>query len=163
MDTTEYLQALRQRLAPYYDFKPANTEKLAFELIAECNHAEEAYFLAKSIKLYGINNNEYIYLHALPNALDANTWEKYCTYIINKIRNLQPNKEHMSSIFHLVFLISYPLDRGLHPTINKFKFHKDHSFTLKGWSDLSIIIVELPNQVITTNKLGAKSIKNFQL
>ena len=43
----------------------------------------------------------------------------------------------------------------------KFKYSKDFLFTLKGWCDIRLILVDLERNEIITNKKGREVKKNY--
>ena len=62
----------------------------------------------------------------------------------------------MSSIYALVLICEEGIEEKALADLQKLRQHKDYCFTLKGWSDLALYIVDIPAQRLYCNKAGAK-------
>lgn len=161
MDGQAYLQLLEQRLQRYFDKKPLN-ETLPFALIAELNAADEGYFMVPSIKTYSVQHNEYLYIQLFEKAVSKEEVDSYIYLLKERMQTLKTTTEHMSSLFALVFICEAGIEPNLVKQLEKFRYHKDYCFSLKGWSDLALYIVDIPAQRLTYNKAGQKSAEYFK-
>lgn len=161
MNGQEYLQQLEQRLAQYYDKKPL-PKAPAFVLAAELNAADEGYFIIPDLKTYSVQHNEYLYAARFDKQLTAETAAPYLQFTKEAMAALKTTTEHMSSIYALLFICEAGVDDKTLADLQKLRQHKDYCFTLKGWSDLALYIVDIPAQRLYCNKAGAKEKALFE-
>lgn len=163
MTSEEYLTILRQRLARYFDFKDVDADcPIPYALLAELHSADEGYFVVPSLKTYSVKHDEFIYiLNIEENGVEAAF--KAAEHIKEAMRSLKPDREHMSSIFILVCLCENGVNDADLQQLLKIKYHKDYAFSLKGWSDLAVIVADLPNKQIHCNKAGRKIDQYFKI
>lgn len=158
-----YLQTIENRLSAYFDVKSPTNESLAFNFVAEMNSADEGYFLLPSIKTYSVKHNEYLYIRCFNEEISFEVLNKYLAYIKGKMQYLKPNTEHMSSIFALVLVCENGISQEAVKYLEKYKYHKDYCFTLKGWSDLAVLTVDLTSETLYYNKVGQKISSSFKV
>ncbi len=162
MDSKEYIDRLRTRLSRYYDFK-----ELAFalpvELCAELNVSDEGYFLIPALKTYSVSHNEYLYVVLVKEQLSEELLTSYLELLKNSMKVYKPQENHMSSIFSIVFVCEKPLPQELIHKYVGFKFHKDYMFTLRGWSDLALYLVDMSVEALYHNKAGKKNAGYFSI
>lgn len=162
MNSQEYLNMLKTRLAHYYDEKPLSQQvSPEFILAAELNAADEGYFLIPDLKTYSVRHNEYLYVQRFSQPLTLNLLEPYLDFAKKAMSDLKTTTEHMSSLFTLVFVCEAGIAAQELPTLTKIKQHKDYCFTLKGWSDLALYFVDISSQTVHYNKAGAKNSQLF--
>ena len=161
MNGQEYLQQLEQRLAHYYDKKPL-PQAPAFVLAAELNAADEGYFIVPSLKTYSVQHNEYLYAAHFDKKLTADMAVPYLQFTKDAMAALKTTTEHMSSIYALVLICEEGVEEKALADLQKLKQHKDYCFTLKGWSDLALYLVDIPAQRLYCNKAGVKEKAIFE-
>ena len=161
MNGQEYLQQLEQRLAHYYDKKPL-PKAPAFVLAAELNAADEGYFIVPTLKTYIVQHNEYLYAARFDKLLTMDMALPYLQFTKNAMAALKTTTEHMSSIYALVLICEEGIEEKTLAELQKLKQHKDYCFTLKGWSDLALYIVDIPSQRLYCNKAGVKQKALFE-
>ncbi len=160
MDAKKYLELLEQRLQRYFDKKPLPPE-LPFALVAELHAADEGYFFIPSIKTYSVQHNEYLFVQCFATPLTNEMLQPYLDYLRGRMNALQTTTEHMSSLFTLVCVCDTGIAPELAAIMQKYKYHKDYCFSLKGWSDLAIFLIDTPQEKIFYNKAGKKTAALF--
>lgn len=160
MDGKTYLKLIEQRLQRYFDNKTLD-EALPFALIAELNASDEGYFMVPSIKTYSVKHNEYLFVQRFTKTVTKEQIEPYINLIKEKMQTLKTTTEHMSSLFALVFICEDGMAPNLENYLVKIKYHKDYCFSLKGWSDLALYVVDIPSQKLIYNKAGQKTAGYF--
>lgn len=156
MNGQEYLAQLQKRLAHYYDLK-AVPQQPEFILAAELNAADEGYFVVPNLKTYSVQHNEYLYVQRFTVPLTQEMLIPYLAYTKKAMAELKTTTEHMSSLFTLAFICEAGVAEAALEDIKKIKQHKDYCFTLKGWSDLALYFIDIPQQKLHYNKAGAKN------
>lgn len=158
MDEQSYLELLQQRLTHYFDLR---TPPPPFLLAAELRAADEGYFLVPKLKTYSVQHNEYLYLQSFTQPLTPEAAQPYLDFCRARMQELQTTTEHMSSLFLLLLLCPNGVTEAARQQLTQLRLHKDYCFTLKGWSDLGVIIVDLARQSISYNKAAVKSVELF--
>lgn len=162
MNGKEYLATLQQRLQHYYDNKPLPASP-AFVLAAELNAADEGYFVVPSLKTYSVQHNEYVYVASFNQSLTAELVAPYLQFTKNAMDSLKTTTDHMSSVFELVLICENGIDSDALAQLVDTRQHKDYCFTLKGWADLALYIMDIPAQKLYFNKAGDKNQKLFSV
>lgn len=160
MDGKEYIATLQQRLQHYYDNKPL-PKSPAFVLAAELNAADEGYFVVPSLKTYSVQHNEYVYVASFTQPLTAELAVPYLQFTKDSMDALKTTTEHMSSVFALVLICENGIDSDALTQLVRTRQHKDYCFTLKGWADLALYIMDIPAQKLYFNKAGENNKKLF--
>lgn len=160
MNCKEYLEIFTRRIEPYYDIKETKTP-LPFSLQAELHASDEGYFLVRNLKTYSVQHHEYIYVVTITQTLTMEIVKPYLDYIKNIMINLKTTTEHMNSLFSLVLLCTEGCDPLIQTSLCKLKYSKNYCFSLKGWSDLAIYLINFPLQKIYCNKIGKKNLKLY--
>ena len=163
MKVNNYIEMLQRRLAPFFNFKNPEEYTLPLQLAGELNATNERYLLVRKFNIYTINNDEYLFVQSFNEPITQITLSTYISWIKTKMQTLKPRQNHMTSSYILVLVSEFPVSEESINYITTFKYHKDYFLTLKGWSDLALIIVDLTNDKIITNKFGKKASVNFKL
>ena len=162
MDANTYLQNLQQRLQHYYDNKPL-PDAPQFVLAAELNAADEGYFVVPSLKTYSVQHNEYLYVARFTQPLTAELAAPYLQFTKMAMASLKTTAEHMSSVFTLVLICESSIDSEVLAQLVRTRQHKDYCFTLKGWADLALYLVDIPAQELYFNKAGTNNQRLFAI
>ena len=162
MDGNTYLKLLERRLERYFDKKALVQDELLFSLVAELNASDEGYFLVRSIKTYSVQHNEYLFVKHFPAEVTKDELQPYLELLRQRMQQLKTTTEHMSSLFALVLICEQGMGEVLKQELSKYKYHKDYCFSLKGWSDLAVYVVDIPKQEVTYNKAGRKTKQYFE-
>lgn len=162
MNAQEYLTLLKKRLAHYYDEKPL-PKSPQFTLAAELNAADEGYFIVPNLKTYSVQHNEYLYVQTCTAPLTETQIEPYLQFTKQAMNDLKTTTEHMSSIFMLAFICEAGIEQNALEKLIHLRQHKDYCFTLKGWSDLALYLIDIPQQKLYYNKAGGKNTALFSL
>ena len=109
-----------------------------------------------------MQHNEYLYAARFDKQLTAETAAPYLQFTKDAMAALKTTTEHMSSIYALLFICEAGVDDKTLADLQKLRQHKDYCFTLKGWSDLALYIVDIPAQRLYCNKAGAKEKALFE-
>lgn len=162
MNGQAYLELLKKRLSHYYNIKEnQNKTQPEFALQAELNAADEGYFIVPNLKTYSVQHNEYLYVQRFAQPLTLLLAEPYLAYTKQAMAELKTTTEHMSSLFSLVFVCEAGIEGEALTQLTRLRQHKDYCFTLKGWSDLAVFLVDIPSEKLHYNKAGAKTAATF--
>ena len=162
MDGQAYLKVIEKRLERYFDKHPLVQDDLQFSLVAELHASDEGYFLVHSIKTYSVQHHEYLFAKHFEQTVTMQDLLPYLELLRRRMQELKTTTEHMSSLFTLLIICEQGMDDTLKQELVKYKYHKDYCFSLKGWSDLAVFVVDIPKQEVTCNKAGRKTMQYFE-
>lgn len=164
LDIQAYKKFIQEKLTRNFDF--LDVEKFPLfkvVLFAEHKQSNEKFFFTKRVSLYSIENDEYIIMCEITKPLsiaDIQHYGEQCKNYISKM--LQISSNHMASVFTLVLVSSLQIPSEVVVAIKKVKFHKDFMFTLRGWADLALIVVDLEARQVYHNTFGKKMVQNYK-
>ncbi len=161
MTPIEYLEMIKTRLMRFYDFETTPAGNLDFALTAELHASDEGYFLMPSIKMYSVQHHEYLFVVNLTSVKDYDVLTPYLDYLRRLMQDLKTTTEHMNSLFTLLVIAKHTPTAAFIQQVEKYKYHKDYCFTLKGWSDLAIFVADLEQEKLYYNKAGKKTSNYF--
>lgn len=158
MDEETYAAWLKERLEGAFEFRdPAAFSFLPLALWAVCKRVDEKFFFTRKINLYTVKTDAYVLLHHARQPLTAALLETYREAVrqyLKKSFKAPPN--HMSSLMTLVVTTDSLTDET-RAAAEKLTYHKDFMFTLRGWADLALVIVELATGEICCNAMAKRS------
>ena len=106
--------------------------------------------------------NEYCIVNAY-NAVNMEDVVEYTEYLKTLINDLvKPHREHKSSTITGVIVCNTSVDKSTENFIKKFKFNKPYKLYFHGWSDIRLLLVDLSNNLVVSNKQG-KSVKKVYI
>jgi len=106
--------------------------------------------------------NEYCIVNVY-NSIHMEEVIEYTEYLKTVINNLvEPHREHKSSTITGVIVCDTSVDKNTENFIKKFKFTKPYKLYFHGWSDIRLLLVDLSNNLVISNKQG-KSVKKVYI
>lgn len=165
MDCSTYLDMLSDRYARYFDVQ-RNYELLdnKLDIFAEYRVKNEKYFLMKSAVIYSFDNFEYCLAKCFKDGITADELQQFTDYLIKAVKQIvKPSTEHMSTFLSGVIVSEKGFSNEVIEKAQSFKYSKDFLFTLKGWCDVRLILVDLEGNEIITNKKAKEVRKNYEI
>ncbi len=77
------------------------------------------------------------------------------------IKLVNPNGEHKSSIITGIIVSKTNISKDIWDYTKKFKYNKYYKFTLHGWSSVKLVVIDLFNSKIITNKAAREDYKVY--
>ena len=106
--------------------------------------------------------NEYCIVNAY-NTVNMEDVVEYTEYLKTLTNDLvKPHREHKSSTITGVIICNTSIDKTTENFIKKFKFIKPYKLYFHGWSDIRLLLVDLSNNLVISNKQG-KSVKKVYM
>ena len=100
--------------------------------------------------------NEYCVVNEY-NTINMEGVVEYSEYLKTLINTLvKPHREHKSSTITGVIVCNTAIDKSTENFIKKFKFNKPYKLYFHGWSDIRLLLVDLSNNLVISNKQGKK-------
>jgi len=163
MNCSTYLDKLCERYKSYFDVHRDYEllgEKL--DIFAEYKVHSEKYFLFKSAVVFSFDNFEYCLAKCFNSEISINDLDNYSNYLINAVNKIvKPSSEHMSTYLSGIIISEKGFTQEVITKAQKFKYSKEFLFTLKGWCEVRLILVDLKRNDVITNKQGKKVEKSY--
>ncbi len=124
---------------------------------AKFHSRTEKFVLTKSVKMWGVETNDYVYIFSTPflNSEEfINCKEKS---IKDGLLQIQPHSEHMCSYITAVILTD-EMDQTIIPDIKACKFSKNFLLTFHGWAILRLLVVDINTSTVISNRAGKELI-----
>lgn len=124
------------------------------------NSYSEKYLLVKEVQLWETKAFEHIFFIQKEN-LDLSTLEELLSLIPSYIEpnlirkgNKYPEKNHMYSYITFVILANNIPDLEVIKRVKKYKFEKSYLFSIRGYSQSRIVLIDTNNKNIYSNRSG---------
>lgn len=100
--------------------------------------------------------NEYCVVNSY-NEVNIDDVVEYSEYLKTLLNTLvKPHIEHKNSTITGVMVCNTSIDKTTERFIEEFKFSKLYKFYFHGWSDIGLLLVDLSNNLVISNKEGNK-------
>ncbi|MBC7086943.1 MAG: hypothetical protein H5T96_00475 [Tissierellales bacterium] len=163
MESIQYIDFLKERLSKYYDItENYMISDINFEVIAKCNVISERYFFTKGAVIDSFNTYEY-YLIKTIDTYNLDYFKSLLEKIITNLDSYEVEENHMRTIVNLVFLINENSGENIENFVKKFRYSRNIKFGLKGWIEASLVLVNLKENIIISNKKGKDIIEFLKI
>jgi hypothetical protein len=163
MDKTLYLEILNQKFQRHFQIK--NNEIIfqkQFDLYAKYSETTGRTFVTQKDIIDKFEVNEHCFVKTMEN-LDLETIYNFSEFFKQLTINLvKPHKEHKSTNITGVLVSENPISEDIQNFVKKFNYSKYYKFYLQGYSDVRLVVVDLTNKSVITNKKG-KEVKKVYL
>lgn len=165
MKNSEYREKLESSLKSYFDLEyDKEIKEFKFDIIGKFHQRSAKYMFLKEAEIYAFQTNEYIFYSMIDKSFNADKIKRYYDFLNENVDEIiDINEEHMSTIITFLFSTTDKLDDSTIKATEKFKFHKNFKFGLRGWVDARLFIVNPVTEDIYTNKFGKGEEKKFLL
>ena len=151
MELPQIIEKVLPSFERYYTVKKVSDPPFCAE--AEFRSHNEQYFLVRSAHIADIDSNEFVFFASIPNLdsqklneLTKSAWE-------NGLTRVKPYNGHRNSDVTLI-IITDKIDEETKKAIKKTKLYKSYKFSLWGWSNFKLAVVEADTQGIYFNRFG---------
>lgn len=133
-------------------------------LVARCEYFErlENYIISKRAEVWSANNEEFLYLVSIPH-LTEEVFIKYRDLIVaDGEKRLHIGPGHMCSVISPIFVCD-SCDKEAIKALRRSKVYKSFKFSIHGWMDGRMAVVDLSTGDVHTNRSGyrlSKLLKN---
>lgn len=154
MTRQERLEKILNAYSYHYDIaRDVAVDGGAFPATAFYYLRDENYLISRKHVLNAVENHEYVYFY-LTEHLSAGDLRAQIDLSRNAgLKNIEPSKEHMSSLVTLVILAD-TIDPEAKALIKKTRFRKNFRLALHGWMEYHIAAMEISTQSFLSNPAG---------
>ena len=160
-DREAFLNVLEDSYSAYYNIvKEGFSESLPLVFRADYFKRDERYWLTKSVKYYGNETNEMVYVFTAPVFDRAAAAECIQFAMDDGLPRVKPHKEHQYTNIKVIFLADDFSEDAL-KEIESRKFQKSYHFSLWGYTNLITAAVNVKEEKTWTNAAGRDMKKYF--
>ena len=160
-DRLAFLGVLEDSYAAYYNIiKEDLPEEYPIAFRADFYKCDERYWLTKSVKYYGNETNEFVYVFS------TDTFDKECAdaciqYALDEgLPRVKPHKEHQYTNIKVIFIANEYEPDALKAIVSR-KFQKSYHYSLWGYTCLLTTAVDVNDEKVWTNPVGREMKKYF--
>ncbi|MBQ1403103.1 MAG: hypothetical protein IIY90_07330 [Oscillospiraceae bacterium] len=160
-DRLAFLGVLEDSYAAYYNIIKENLpEEFPIAFRADFYKRDERYWLTKSVKYYGNETNEFVYVFSADSFTGENA-DACIRYALDEgLPRVKPHKEHQYTNIKVIFIANEYEPEAL-KAISSFRFQKSYHFSLWGYSNLLTTAVDVNDEKVWTNPAGREMKKYF--
>lgn len=152
------LEAVLNSYRNYFDIEKV-TNQGSLVAKAQFHSRTEKFVLTKSVKMWGVETNDYVYVYSTP-FLNIDEFVRCKEMSIESgLMQIHPHSEHMCSYITAIILTD-TLDQSIVSDIKSCKFSKNFLLTLHGWVILRLLVVDINTPAVISNKAG-KELTDF--
>ena len=160
-----YLKDLEERYKYYYETE-RNKEILGVKLSIFAKSSTEHFrqVLTKNIKIDQHYTKEYAMVKALSGLGNKNEVKEFSQFLISSINKLSPpSVDTMSTILNGILISASGFSEEAVNFAKKFKFSKSFLLGIKGWCDIRLILVDLKEEKLFSNKKGKEVLSAYKI
>lgn len=160
-DRLAFLGVLEDSYAAYYNIIKENLpEEFPIAFRADFYKRDERYWLTKSVKYYGNETNEFVYVFSA-DSFTGEIADACIRYALEEgLPRVKPHKEHQYTNIKVIFIANEYEPEAL-KAISSFRFQKSYHFSLWGYSNLLTTAVDVNDEKVWTNPAGREMKKYF--
>ncbi|PAB57550.1 hypothetical protein [Anaeromicrobium sediminis] len=156
MEIKNYISSIENRLNAYFDInRNYFYDEKHMNIMATHNCKNSRYFMSKRVNIYSFENNEVIFLKDYEH-INLDILNSFIKTLESSVDDfVTPSDEHMSTDITGVLVVGKgEIDEDLIKRVKKYKFYKSFMFGFKGWVNIKLILVNVNDKKIITNKKG---------
>ena len=160
-----YLKDLEERYKYYYEVeRDKEISGVKIDIFAKSSTEHFRQVLTKSIKIDQHYTKEYAAVKAEKRFVDKNEVEEFSQFLKSSINKLSPPSVNtMSTILNGVLISASGFSEEAVSFAKKFKFSKSFLLGIKGWCDIRLILVDLKEKKLYSNKKGKEVLSAYKI
>lgn len=162
MDSKSYINYLYDRYCIYYNTnRNVNILNESIDIYAHFNEVYGRTLITQKDVIDMFETNELCYVKRIEN-VDMSSITAFTEFLKKAVDEfVQPKKDHMCTYITGVLVTECPIDENITQYVKKFKHSKSYFFSLHGWSEIRLLVVDPNNKNIITNRSAKKVIKFY--
>ncbi len=143
----------------FYDVKMCDSKPFFAEAIFRSH--EEQFVFVRSARIAESESNEYVFFCETKHLCEETVRDFSMQAWNSGLSRVKPHFSHRNSDVLLV-IISKTVDEKAQKICKKLHFSKSYCFSLKGWSDFRLCVLETSTSRVFFNRLGKDVSKSIQ-
>jgi hypothetical protein len=155
MDKTYYLESLSRKFQRHFEIKNNETVfQKKFDIYAKFSETTGRTFVTQKDIIDKFQINEHCLIQTVEE-LDLQEVSEFSEFLKLLTMNLvKPHKDHKSTNITGVLVSESPIGQDIKNFVKRFNYSKYYKFYLQGYSDVRLIVVDLANRAVITNRKG---------
>ena len=160
-----YLKDLEERYKYYYEVeRDKKISGVKVDIFAKSSTEHFRQVLTKNIKIDQHYTKEYAMVKSLSELGNKNEVEDFSQFLISSINKLSlPSVDTMSTILNGILVSTSGFSEEAIRFGEKFKFSKSFLLGIKGWCDIRLILVDLKEEKLYSNKKGTEVLSAYKI
>ncbi|MDO4312529.1 MAG: hypothetical protein Q4C52_05545 [Eubacteriales bacterium] len=168
MTGTELLEQLLDSYQSSYDIaKPFDINGDVYDAYASFNVTSAKYVLIKKAELWRANCFEHTFFRYLDN-LSSKDLETFHRHVVEYIEpelvrggKSCPDKDHMYTFMTGIFICENGVPEDVKKQFKKYHFVKNYRFSIRGYSEVRLLVFDLKNRKIFGNAAAKDLVKGY--
>ncbi|SHI73391.1 hypothetical protein [Lutispora thermophila] len=163
MDSLSYIGNLYDRFSIYYNTsRNVNILNESIDILAQYKDIQGRTLLTQKDIIDSFETNEICYIKKIDN-MDISSLTAFTEFLKKAIDTfVQPKRDHMCTYITGVLVTECPLNEDITRFVQKFKYSKSYLFSLHGWSEIRLLVINPDIEKIIANRPGKKVIKFYK-
>ncbi|WP_078428594.1 hypothetical protein [Alkalihalobacterium alkalinitrilicum] len=160
-----YLDRLIGKYSRHFNvFTSKELGSIPLSFYAEYKRRDEKYFMTKSIPIWGVDNQQYVFVWEKETKVTKGDVQTFATELLRNSASYVPShSEHMSSILLGVILTNKPLEKDVIKEVKKLRKLKFLKFGMNGWIECYVGLVHVDDNEVYVNKKGREYMQHFKV
>lgn len=159
---TKLLDRLLAYYSSYFDiYRDKDLLGSRIPALAEFHSRTEKYILVKKANIWAMESHEYLFFFLEPDLTDIRLLEISSLLIRAEKELVKPHSEHMYT-----YISGIILTEGIHELlpalIRKIKFRKSYKFSIHGWCQLRLTVMDVAYSRVWANRDGKELKKSLR-
>lgn len=170
MNITSYYNRLEKYYQDSFDFtKPFIYKNKSYTALAEFHSHVDKYVLVKSAQIWAADSHEFCLFQTYPDVFCPDDFTdlthlltEYMEPQLVRKGNDDVEKDHMYTYLTLVILCEKPVSKEMISMVKHYHYTKYYKLYTRGYSEARIVLVDIGNQKIHTNRAAHELKKLFK-
>jgi len=161
----KYLKVLEERYKYYYEVeRDKEIYGIKVDIFAKSSTEHFRQVLTKNIKIDQHYTKEYAMVKSFSGLGNKDEVEGFSKFLISSINKLSPpSVDTMSTTLSGVLVAASGFSGEAVNFAKKFKFSKSFLLGIKGWCDIRLILVDLKEEKLYSNKKGKEVLSAYKI
>ena len=160
----QYVHQLTNYYIGYFDvYRDEKIGDTPLAFLARYHRRDERYLMTKTVKIWGVENQQYVYVASRDTALTQKFVAQFEKDLKERVKeDIPQHQEHMSTILLGVIVTNGPVPEELVKGVRKYRKIKFMKFGLHGWAEFYLGIVDLKNESVYIHPKGKSLMEPYE-
>ncbi|WP_216830475.1 hypothetical protein [Alkalihalobacterium elongatum] len=163
--SNSYLDEIVEKYSRHFNiYKEKRLGSIPISFYAEYKRRDEKYFMSKSIPIWGVDNQQYVFVWEKDAEVTKDDVQTFAKELLKSSSSYVPShNEHMSSILLGVIITNKPIEKDVVKEVKKLKKLKFLKFGMNGWLECYVGLVHVQNKEVYVNRKGREYMQHFKV
>ncbi|MFV8829420.1 hypothetical protein [Alkalihalobacterium sp. APHAB7] len=158
-----YLDQLIEKYSRHFNvYQNKKLGCIPLSFYAEYKRRDEKYFMSKSIPIWGVDNQQYVFVWEKETKVKKDDVQMFATELLTNSKSYVPShSEHMSSILVGVIITNQPLEKEVMKEVKKQRKLKFLKLGMNGWIECYVGLVQVEQREVYVHRKGREYMQHF--